>query len=262
MKWGIVYNLSLVAFLFPLPIILSALLPMRHTERSIRFYDQNGDVIWFQPSSISKSYIVRTTKSLQDIYGDLDKLKPKLKDGSQFEPARLHQIRVSLYDSVVQLIRDGDIKNQLVKDNTVEIENMEVLREIIKKIPDDRRGGNMQANNREYGGMILANNSLAYFAKSPVNDPCSGGLAVIIPGDGKAEYHSHPSGTRLGIDTRFELTVKTCGFVQGPSKKDEVAVKHRLGYVFGMANGLIHVYDSSGIKAVFPFPTVKEDSSR
>lgn len=260
MKWGIVYNLSLVALLFLLPIILSALLPMRQTERSINFYDQNGKVIWFEPSDISKNYVVRTTKSLQDIYGDLDKLNAKYKDGSRFEAARLHQIRVTLYDSVVQLIRAGDIKSQLVKDNIVEIENMAVLRRIIYKIPDNSGGGNYEDNNREFGGMILADNSLAFFTKGRVSHPCSRGLAVTIPGDGIAEYHSHPSGTRFDVNIHFQQ-VLTCEFVQAPSKEDVQAVNHRRGYVFGMGKELIYVYDNSGIKAVFPFPVSKKGNS-
>jgi hypothetical protein len=259
MKWGIVYNLSLAALLFLLLSILSALLPLRHTRQGIYFYDQNGKVVWFETGDISKSYVVRTTKSPEDIYGDLKKLDPKLKDGSHFEAAKLHNISVARYDSVVQLISAGDIDNQLVKDNIVEIESMSLLRQVINKIPDDGSGGNYPNNNREYGGMIQADNSLAFFEKGPFGNPCTRGLSISIPGDGKAEYHSHPSGTRF--DIRFE-EIYTCGFMQAPSQHDMQAAGHRRGYVFGMANELVYVYDSAGIKAIFPFPASKKGNSR
>lgn len=259
MKWGIVNNLSLAAFLFLLLSILSALLPLRHTKQGIYFYDQDGKVVWFETGEISKSYVVRTTRSPEDIYGNLKKLNPKLKDGSHFEAAKLHRISIALYDSVVTLIHTGDINNQLVKDNIVEIENMQVLRQVINRIPDDGSGGIHPHNNREYGGMIQADNSLSFFEKGPFSNPCSRGLSIRIPGDGKAEYHSHPSGTRF--DIRFE-EIYTCGFMQAPSKDDVEAAAHRRGYVFGMANELIYVYDSAGIKAVFPFPAGKKGGSR
>ena len=259
MKWGIVYNLSLAAFLFLLLFILSALLPLRHTKQGIYFYDQDGNVAWFETGDISKSYVVRTTKSPEDIYGNLGKLNPKLKDGSDFEAARLHRISNALYDSVMQLISAGNIDHQLVKDNVVEIEHMSVLRQVINKIPDDGGGGNYPQNNREYGGMIQSDNSLAFFEKGPFSNPCSRGLSIRIRGDGKAEFHSHPSGTRF--DIRFE-DIYTCGFMQAPSNEDVQAAGHRRGYVFGMANELVYVYDSSGIKAVFPFPATKKGNHR
>jgi len=259
MKWGIANNLSLAALLFLLLSTLSALLPARHIKRGIYFYDQNGTVVWFETGDVSKSYVVRTTKSPEDIYGDLHKLNPKLKDGSTFEAARLHGISTALYDSVVQLIGAGAINNKLVVENIIEIENMAVLRQVINKIPDDGKGGNYPNNNREFGGMIQNDNSLGFFEKGPFSNPCSRGLSIKINGDGVAEYHSHPSGTRF--DIRFE-EVYTCGFMQAPSKDDVQAAGHRRGYVFGMGNELVYVYDSSGIKAVFPFPTSKRSSSR
>lgn len=259
MKLGILNNLSWAAFLFLLLTTLSALLPLRHIKSGIYYYDQNGKVIWFETGDISKSYVVRTTKTLEDIYGDLNKLNPKLKDGSHYETAPLQRISIAVYDSVIQLIGNGDINNQLVKDNIVEIESMAVLRNVINKIPDDGSGGNYPNNNREYGGMIQPDNSLAFFEKGAFGNPCLRGLSIKMRGDGKAEYHSHPSGTRF--DIRFE-EIYTCGFMQAPSKHDLQVAQHRRGYVFGMGNELIYMYDSSGIKAIFPFPASKKGSSR
>lgn len=165
MKLGIVNNLSWAAFLFLLLSTLSALLPLRHIQSGIYYYDQNGKVIWFETGDISKSYVVRTTKTPEDIYGDLSKLNPKLKDGSHYDAAPLQRINITMYDSVIQLIGNGDINNQLVKDNIVEIESMSVLRNVINKIPDDGSGGNYPHNNREYGGMIQPDNSLAFLKR-------------------------------------------------------------------------------------------------
>lgn len=259
MQRGILNNLCLAAFLFLLLTTLSALLPYGRDKRGIYYYDENGKVIWFATGDSSKSYVVRTTKTLPDIYGDLSQLDTKTKNGSKFQPAALRRINAGQYDSVVKLIGDGDIKNPLVITNIVEIDNMNVLRDIIQKIPDDGSGGSYPINNREYGGMITSNNTLVNFDKGPVSNPCLHGPAVKLRGDGKAEYHSHPSGTRF--DIRFEQ-VYTCGFLQPPSKEDQDVVAHRRGYVFGMGNELIYIYDSSGIKAVIPFPLSKRNSGR
>lgn len=231
--------------LFVLLTTLSALYTPRRYAAGVYYYDENGIVLWYTYGDTARSYVVRTTKSAREIYGRLD--SARLKDGSPHQPAEIHAISKDLYNSVVDLVRNGYIDSSLVLQNLVEIEHVSVFRNIFSKIPDDGQGGTVLNNNREYGGMIRWDNSVPKIDTGDLSYPCTGGAGVRIYGKGKAEFHTHPSGTFNNQHS------SGCGFIQAPSKDDLEAVEKRRGYVFGMSSKLIYIYDSKGLLATLPF---------
>lgn len=234
-------NLSLAGLLFILLTTLSALLAPRRNATGAYYYDENGNVLLYVPGDIARTYVVRTTKSPQEIYGRTD--SARLKDGSPHQPALVNSISWDLYNKVVNLIKKGYFDSALVKENLVEIESQMVFQEIYDRIPDDGRGDTLLNNNREYGGMIKYDNSVARIDTGDRSYPCYGGAGVRIWGKGKAEFHTHPSG----------FSPRGCAFIQAPSHDDLEAVEKRRGYVFGMSSKLIYIYDSRGLNATLPF---------
>lgn len=241
MHRGIPTNLSLAGSLLILLATLSSLhAPKRHAG-GVYYYDENGEVLWYAPGDSARSYVVRTTKSPHEIYGQMD--SARLKDGSPYFPAEINTISRDLYNTVVKLIKDGFTDSGLVRENIVEIETVSVLRNIYRRIPDNGKGDTLLNNNREYGGMIRWDNSITRIDTGDRSYPCLGGAGVRIWGKGKAEFHTHPSG----------YSSRGCAFIQAPSKDDLEAVENRRGYVFGMSSRLIYVYDSNGLNATLPF---------
>jgi hypothetical protein len=245
MQRGIPTNLSLVGLLSILLITLSALLAPRRHAGGIYYYDENGVVLWYVPGDTAKGYVVRTTKTPQEIYGRLD--SARLKDGSPHQPAAVNSISRDVYNSVVNLIKNGSVDADLVKQNVIEIESITVFRNIFSRIPDDGSGDTSLNNNREYGGMIRFDNSVTRIDTGDRSYPCYGGAGVRIWGKGKAEFHTHPSG----------FSPRGCAFIQAPSHDDMEAVEKRRGYVFGMSSKLIYIYDSRGLNATLPFSWLK-----
>jgi hypothetical protein len=242
---GSTTNLSLAGMLFILLTTLSALYAPKRHAGGVYYYDENGIVLWYTYGDTARSYVVRTTKSPQEIYGRLD--SARLKDGSPHQPAQIYAISKELYNTVVGLIRDGYVDSSLVQQNIIEVEHVSVFRDIFDKIPDDGKGGTLLNNNREYGGMIKWDNSITKIDTGDRSFPCAGGAGVRIYGKGKAEFHTHPSGTFNNNNSAG------CGFIQAPSKDDLDAVEKRRGYVFGMSSKLIYIYDNKGLLATLPF---------
>jgi hypothetical protein len=245
MQRGLPTKLSLAGLSFILLTTLSALLAPDRDAGGVYYYDENGVVLWYAPGDTAKSYVVRTTKSAQEIYGFLD--SARLRDGSPHQPAEVNGISRDLYNRVVMLIKNGYVDSGLVRDNVIEIESIMVFREIFKRIPDNGRGDTLLNNNREYGGMIRWDNSVRRIDTGARSFPCFGGAGVRIWGRGKAEFHTHPSG----------FSPRGCAFIQAPSHDDLEAVEKRRGYVFGMSSKLIYIYDSKGLHATLPFSWLK-----
>jgi hypothetical protein len=244
MHRGITKNLSLAGWLFILLTALSALLTPARTTGGVYYYDENGVVLWYSTGDTARTFVVRTTKNLEDIYGRTE--AGRFRDGSPYQPVKINSLSPGLYDEVINLIKGGFVHDSLVIKNIVEVENVTVFKNIIQRIPDDGRGDTMQYNNREYGGMIKNDNSVLRIDAGERSFPCAGGAGVRIYGRGKAEFHSHPSGT-------VHESSKGCAYIQPPSKIDQDAVEGRRGYVLGMSSKLIYIYDSTGLNATLPF---------
>ena len=250
MQRGIITNLSWAGLLFFLLFTLSALFTKPVDTGGVYFFDENGAVIWYATGDTAKCYVVRTTKTIKDIYGLPESADAKLKDASAYYPAGINSISQKLYDSVVRMIKNGFTTDELVRQNIIEVESPAIFREIVDRIPDDGKGDTTLNNNREYGGMIHRDNSITKVFAGSRSYPCFGGAGVMIYGAGKAEWHSNRSGTQF---TSNKIMTGGCSFIQPPSKDDLEAVGRRRGYVLGMSSRLIYIYDSTGLNATLPF---------
>ena len=140
-------------------------------------------------------------------------------------------------------------KNGMAYTNSVAIESSATNRQaMIKEVSrDDGRGGTSDANNREYGGSIQNGNVVAA-EPGPVSNPAVGGASIMLP-TGYPKYHGHPSGTR---SESVEGGTRNSSFNQPPSPTDINNAGGYTNYVFGRGDGMVYIYNSTGVQAVIP----------
>jgi len=227
------------------------------------YYNERGDVIGMDLNVTEKvSYVIKTKRTSGNIYGGM------VQQSADYEPADVNSISRKEYNKVEKLIRSGKTDHEFVRNNVVRILNKETFRLIRSNIKDDGKGDVTATNNKEYGGFVK-NDLVADTTSGSVVDPCTlHGAHIELAGMGKYEYHSHPSGSRknappqditekvtmTGSRTQFGDKSETFYFIQGPSKTDQESIrKGNWGYVFGMEDKRIYVYNHNGVVATLSF---------
>lgn len=130
--------------------------------------------------------------------------------------------------------------NSLAYDNSIEMPvTFSELRQImIDCIKDNGLGGIADANNREYGGCV-SNYARKVHEASPsaVGD---NGIEIDFPAPAYIPFHSHWSGNKsIRLDSN-------------PSPGDINAIAGKVGFVFGMRDGIVYLFNSSGVQATCP----------
>jgi hypothetical protein len=246
MQRGNLISLSLAALLFT-----SFLLP-HPAEGFINYYNEKGRLIRQYEADTSRTFIIKTSKTRFDIYS--------VNDSTEVGTATVNGIAVTTAIAVESLIEKGMINDELVRDNTVEVFNDPVFREMRARIRDTETGGRDSVNNKEYGGLLYSSGQIFYVDSGRYDALCEARKrAIRLPQRGVAEFHDHPSGCKGDLpfypcaDTALAKEPKICGHVQGPSRVDQQEVGRRTGYVFAMRARIVFIYDSKGIKATLPF---------
>lgn len=132
----------------------------------------------------------------------------------------------------------------------VPISTLEAAKNTIK---DDGTGTGSTANQREYGGNILVDNTITDVTVGPMReDNGKINASVNIPPnkDAKASYHSHPSGTLM-------INGKLNGSSAYPSPADFNNLNGQIGYLFQMRTQEIVIYDRKQVIATLPFSVLK-----
>jgi len=152
--------------------------------------------------------------------------------------------------------------NSIAYDNSVEIEgNTDIRQQMVTEVRKDKgNGGTLATNNREYGGSISKEGAMTAATPGPVSNPKTDPHASITIGgnmDTRTEFHSHPSGQVIDIvrpssSQIGETSTTTYSFRQAPSNTDIDGAGNRTEYVFGMGNGIVYIYNGSGIQATVP----------
>ncbi len=158
--------------------------------------------------------------------------------------------------------------SSIAYDNSVEIEGNVTTRQLMVDIvnQDNGRGGTSDANNREYGGIVLNDGTVVESPPGEVADPSlvsSIGITHKIPRNTKSVFHSHPSGTKSTVeevdsvnDTSGSSSLGRGGedakFLSAPSETD-VTGSFRTNYVFNRgSNKIVYIYSGSGVIATIP----------
>ena len=195
-----------------------------YNEKGIKIYDTNqGD----------RAFVIRTS--------DAD-----FKDRGAITETAAQQTEAK--------IAKGELQGDHMQ-NVVEISPISTLKEAKSTIKDDGTGSDTRKpnNQREYGGNILSDNSIADVTEGPMRGDrgqLKGSVPIPINKDTKETYHSHMSGTTVVNGT-------TMGSSRGPSTADYNNLQGRQGYIFQMRTNEIIVYDKSGVKATLPFSVLK-----
>jgi hypothetical protein len=228
------------------PFPSSYLSPLQVPADTI-YLDRNGKILnksdkrtrTDTDTRLMKTYIVKTTCTTDDLYND-NLLQGKSNPISKKEARRTER-----------LIKDGKFNEALATDNLVELLPLELRNADWKHVmKDNGQGDTADANNREYGVDVYKNGRRVE-RTGAIHNPCPGhsnpDIPVTISGDLITNTHSHPSGTRS------EEVNSKCSFdPQPPSSVDINSVPPQSGYwtVFGMATGLVYLYNRTGVIAV------------
>ena len=167
--------------------------------------------------------------------------------------------KTAITETAAQQTEEKISKGELQGDhmqNVVEISPISTLKEAKSTIKDDGTGSDPRKSNnqREYGGNILSDNSIADVTEGPMRGDkgqLNGSVNIPINNDTKETYHSHPSGTIM-------VNGRSMGSSRGPSAADYKNLQGKQGYVFQMRTQEIIVYDKNGIKATLPFSVFKQ----
>ena len=190
------------------------------------YLDSNGNLIGTDGNNDGRLYVLKTSKSSFDSYGNAPVAGITRKEAKR-------------------IVKEKDISN---KDNFVEITGSKAIREaVVSKIADDGTGGTIDKNNREY--LITFDKTIQpyetnsiYCKKGPVGNPAKDDeISVSVGNSPYIEYiHTHPSGFR--DERRWH---------QAPSKQD-IMNTFTQKYVFGMGDNTVYIYNSNGINATIP----------
>jgi hypothetical protein len=127
---------------------------------------------------------------------------------------------------------------------------------------DNGKGGESDANNREYGGRVRSTGEVVESLAGPVTNPLVNPSASIdiTSSPNQSTFHSHPSGTRTesstGVSggTTIGGTTTTGSFQNAPSNVggDVGNSGARINYVFSRGNGTVYIYNNTGVIATIP----------
>lgn len=196
------------------------------------YYNEKGQKI-YDTGTGNKTYIIKTSNK-------------NIATGAPIKP------EVAQYTE--QKIAEGQLTGDH-EQNVVEIVPIATLKIAKAVIKDDGTGGhaNKPDNQRETGGNILDDNSIADVTQGPMRGSFGHQHAsVLIPENtaAKATFHSHPSAT-------FMVNGKPYGSVMQPSQADYDATKNRINYIFQMNYKTILIHDKTNVLATLPFSVLK-----
>jgi RHS repeat-associated protein len=206
------------------------------------FEDAKGRYLGNDGKNDGKLYVLKTTASSDDA--------KFIKSNSGNTEA--FNNNAPIYNKVQEINVNKDTRQTMV--NTVS--------------QDNGNGGTKAANNREYGGSVDNKNNITLSPAGEVTDPSikpEASIDITSNTNTIAEFHSHPSGA-ITKDANGEPVTSSSGigssttysFNQPPSGPDLSNIGTRTGYVFGMGNGTVYIYNSTGVVASLPIKNFVE----
>ncbi|OQP63315.1 hypothetical protein A3860_25845 [Niastella vici] len=238
------------------------------------YYNERGKLLWCNVKAASAAtYVVRTKQSFNQVFDDipLNDSTMQLSDG--YNTAMVNGISRRTARRVQRLIQHGAIDNPLVVKNIVPVLDKRIIRRMYDNIVSRCAAGDAHKY-KEHGGVVFPDGTVTCISGEGSDPNSLKGAGLLIKEKALVYYHSHPDGYveqqqprdrfRMYNPDRVEFSqtsqVQLIGYVQGPSRQDQVSVGEGTGYVFGMkaSGGLIYIYDKEGVKATLPISFVKK----
>ncbi|HWK04693.1 MAG TPA: hypothetical protein VNS58_13730 [Puia sp.] len=238
---------ALLVTFIPLLLQQGALLAnslSRHCFYDTVYLDRNGTLLRRVPDpGITVTFIVRTTKKTEDLYG----ISPL--DIENVERGISHPITLEEAEKTEDLIKAGKFEEAFQTGNLVELRPLAERQADGKlMLQDNGRQGDRPQNNREYATVIY-NDGNRIEMLGVVSNPHDGGEDIKIPcWETVRRYsHSHASGIWQVGDSIWHFSP------QAPSRTDILAASGgQTSIVFGRDSNLVYIYNSSGVIAVLP----------
>jgi RHS repeat-associated protein len=145
--------------------------------------------------------------------------------------------------------------SELINKNFVEVVgDPEARTAMINEVSKDNgKGGESDANNREYSGVVDGNTVIAN-PPGKVSKPTKGAEAPGAPStETRPTFHSHPSGTLVESEGNGSSSKST--YHQPPSNTDINNAGSTVRYVFARGEakgGTVYLYNNSGVLATIP----------
>lgn len=196
------------------------------------YYDSRGRLLGNDGIVDDAVYVMRTTKSSFESYGDAP--VNKIPRGQ----ARAAAKEICTFN--------GDASHDFsnARESFVKLDgSREIRKEVLSCIEDDGTGGTSDKNNREYGMNFDSKEPLkVYSRQGPVAVPGASTIGVENPdAPSLVTVHSHPSGNIVP------------GLMPAPSAADvENCNQKNNSYVIAMSNKMVYIYNKTGIIASFP----------
>jgi hypothetical protein len=172
-----------------------------HGMMSGNFYNEKGEYLGTGGKDEGKNYVIRTTKTATELYGEDD----------YPERGESAAISVEAAAKTEAEIRNGNFTADVMK-NVVEVYSNRTIEKIAKVVSkDDGTGGTKTANNREYGGQV-DEPKVTELPAGPIADPSEGENASLTFVN-RIDFHSHPSGFK-------KVHGGTAVWTQAPSATD------------------------------------------
>ena len=201
------------------------------------YYNEKGHKIGTDGKDDGKIYVVKTTKTTNELYGNNNY---NLKGNSN--PISKEQAL-----KTEESIKKGDFSKETMK-NVIEIpsaNNINKMEDIVSK--DDGMGGTKSENNQERGGFIK-NGKVIKSEPGPVANLATMQIASI---NGNVDFHSHPSVT-------LKIFGETRGWSQPPSSVD-INTANGQNYIFGMRSNTMYIFTNKGIIGTIPMKIFKNN---
>ncbi len=217
------------------------------------FLNEKGEKIGTDGIDDKKVYVVKTTKK------EFDSGAPSA--GITKDEAKSTEKFIKDNSGNTDAFKNNDIAYK----NSVEIEGNSESRQSMVNIvnQDNGKGGESDANSREYGGRIRSTGEVIESPAGSVSNPLINPNASIdiTSSPNQSTFHSHPSGTRTESSTGNNSGGTTIGgstttgsFRNAPSNVggDIGNSGARINYTFSRGNGTVYIYNNTGVIATIP----------
>ena len=196
------------------------------------YYDSKGNLLGNDGIDDEKIYVMRTTRTSFDSYGD----------------APVKNISRKQAKAAAREIREysGDATHDFsdAQKSFVELDGSSDIRKVVVScIKDDGTGGTSDNNNREYGMNFEKKNPVKVYSKlGDIAKPDGHFVSVEVAiHPDLATIHSHPSGNIIP------------NLQPAPSVQDVAnGLDNCNSYVIDMANKIVYIYNKTGILSSFP----------
>ncbi len=205
-----------------------------------KYYNESGQEIFDDKKDDHKIYVIKTTKTTEQMYDSRDN-----------DPGKANPITEQEAASTEKEIKSGNLTGSHMK-NVAYVGTEGQMDKMLDNINDNGTRGTLDQNNREYGGVNKKNGDVENAPPGPVLDPSnpkSASLSLKIS-SGEGTNHSHPSGTKgvYGWGARL----------QPPSGQDIRTSNSSQSYVFGMRSYTLFLYNKDGVYGTMPLqPFIK-----